>query len=63
MPSGTLLGLETTQAQARPASEERCTARNAVQLVENKRDDGTAASSLIDESRQIHRCATRSWQA
>jgi hypothetical protein len=33
------------------------------QLVKNKRDDGTAASSLIDDSRQIHRCATRSWQA
>jgi hypothetical protein len=51
--------LETTQAQAFLASDGNV---RAVQLVENKRDDGTAASSLIDDSRQIHRCATRSWQ-
>lgn len=52
--------LETMRAQAVLATDVN---GRAVQLVENKRDDGTAASSLIDDSRQIHRCATRSWQA
>jgi hypothetical protein len=60
MPRDLVHGLETKWAQASAASGENV---RAVQLVENKRDDGTGASSLIDDSRQNHRCATPSWQA